>query len=47
MKTTKGSPRETNRKTARLVGVLFIIGTVQAFQVWFSWGHASRTPLTL
>jgi hypothetical protein len=28
MKTTKESPRETDRKTASLVGVLFIIGTV-------------------
>ncbi|MBK8798878.1 MAG: hypothetical protein IPM07_22295 [Anaerolineales bacterium] len=28
MDTTKGSPHGTNRKTAILVGVLFIIGTV-------------------
>jgi hypothetical protein len=28
MNTTKGSPRETNRKTAIMVGVLYIIGTV-------------------
>ncbi len=28
MNTTKGSPRETNRKTAIIVGVLYITGTV-------------------
>lgn len=28
MKTTKGSPRGTNRSTAVIVGILFIIGTV-------------------
>ena len=31
MKTTKGSPQGTNRKTAIIVGVLFIIGTVTGF----------------
>ena len=30
MKTTKGSPQGTNRKTAAVVGVLFILGTVPA-----------------
>src|SRR5512137_2670491 len=28
MKTTKASPQQTNRRTAAIVGVLFIIGTV-------------------
>ena len=28
MNSTKGSPRETNRKTAIMVGVLYIVGTV-------------------
>ncbi|MFZ2519160.1 MAG: DUF4386 domain-containing protein, partial [Anaerolineae bacterium] len=31
MNTIKGSPRGTDRKTAAVVGVLFIIGTVSGF----------------
>jgi hypothetical protein len=44
MKTTKESPRGTDRKTAAVVGVLFILGTVPALLVLPLYGNSVNAP---
>ena len=46
MNTTKESPHGTNRKTATIVGVLYIIGTVAGVLSMVVWG-AFWTLLTI
>lgn len=44
MKTTKESPHGTDRKTAAVVGVLFILGTVPALLVLPLYGNTVNAP---